>query len=244
VEEVADQNVQRQPAAGLLPGHLEQLLGIPVPQLALPEPQPPASRRQTPGPTSSPGDGAQALVNVTIPEAHHPVTTSALFAGLPVLGEKPAAEDVSRALSLAAAAEVTGELFMVSQSRRWNPQLSTLRSMTAHLGAVGTVTTEFFRAPHFGGFRDQMAHPLLVDMAIHAFDSARFLLDAEPLSTHCQTYNGVGTPGMPTPLPSSRWSATPATSSTAAGAARVRKRRGTVQALRTGQPPLARSTRT
>ena len=132
---------------------------------------------------------AQALINVTIPEAHHPVTTSALFAGLPVLGEKPAAEDVSHALSLAAAVEVTGELFMVSQSRRWNPQLSTLRSMTARLGAVGTVTTEFFRAPHFGGFRDQMAHPLLVDMAIHAFDSARFLLDAEPLSTHCQTYN-------------------------------------------------------
>jgi predicted dehydrogenase len=132
---------------------------------------------------------AQALINVTIPEAHHPVTTSALFAGLPVLGEKPAAEDVSHALSLAAAVEVTGELFMVSQSRRWNPHLSTLRSMTAHLGAVGTVTTQFFRAPHFGGFRDQMAHPLLVDMAIHAFDSARFLLDAEPLSTHCQTYN-------------------------------------------------------
>jgi predicted dehydrogenase len=133
--------------------------------------------------------GAQALINVTIPEAHHPVTTSALFAGLPVLGEKPAAEDVSHALSLAAAAEVTGELFMVSQSRRWNPHLSALRTMTGHLGAVGTVTTEFFRAPHFGGFRDQMAHPLLVDMAIHAFDSARFLLGAEPLSTHCQTYN-------------------------------------------------------
>jgi predicted dehydrogenase len=132
---------------------------------------------------------AQALINVTIPEAHHPVTTAALFAGLPVLGEKPAAEDVSHALSLAAAAEITGELFMVSQSRRWNPQLSTLRSMTAHLGAIGTVTTDFFRAPHFGGFRDQMAHPLLVDMAIHAFDSARFLLDSEPLSAHCQTYN-------------------------------------------------------
>jgi predicted dehydrogenase len=133
--------------------------------------------------------GAQALINVTIPEAHHPITTAALFAGLPVLGEKPAAEDVSHALSLAAAAEVSEELFMVSQSRRWNLQLSTLRSMTAHLGPIGTVTTDFFRAPHFGGFRDRMAHPLLVDMAIHAFDSARFLLDSEPLSTYCQTYN-------------------------------------------------------
>jgi predicted dehydrogenase len=133
--------------------------------------------------------GAQALINVTIPEAHHPVTTAALFAGLPVLGEKPVAETVSRALSLVAAAEVTGELFMVSQSRRWNPQLSTLRAMTARLGAIGTMTTEFYRAPHFGGFRDQMAHPLLIDMAIHAFDSARFLLQAEPVSAYCEAYN-------------------------------------------------------
>jgi predicted dehydrogenase len=133
--------------------------------------------------------GAQALINVTIPEAHHPVTTAALFAGLPVLGEKPVAENVSRALSLVAAAEVTGELFMVSQSRRWNPQLSTLRAMTARLGAIGTMSTEFYRAPRFGGFRDEMAHPLLIDMAIHAFDSARFLLQAEPVSAYCEAYN-------------------------------------------------------
>jgi predicted dehydrogenase len=133
--------------------------------------------------------GAQALINVTIPEAHHSVTTAALFAGLPVLGEKPVAERVSRALSMVAAAEVTGELFMVSQSRRWNPQLSVLQVMTARLGMIGMLTTEFFRAPHFGGFRDQMAHPLLIDMAIHAFDSARFLLQAEPVSAYCQSYN-------------------------------------------------------
>ena len=133
--------------------------------------------------------GAQAVVNVTVPQAHHPVTTAALFAGLPVLGEKPAAESVSRALSMAAAAQVSGELFMVSQSRRWNPQLSALRAMAQQLAAIGTVTTEFFRAPHFGGFREQMDHPLLVDMAIHAFDSARFLLDADPVSAYCQAYN-------------------------------------------------------
>jgi predicted dehydrogenase len=133
--------------------------------------------------------GAQALINVTVPEAHHPVTTAALFAGLPVLGEKPAADKVSRALSLAAAAEITGELFMVSQSRRWNPQLATLRGMISQLGAIGTVSTAFFRSERFGGFRELMAYPLLVDMAIHAFDSARFLFGAEPVTAYCQSYN-------------------------------------------------------
>ena len=132
---------------------------------------------------------ADALINVTVPEAHHAVTTAALFAGLPVLGEKPVAPTVAQALSLAAAAETTGELFMVSQSRRWNPQLSRLRAMTRQLGAIGTVTTEFFKAPRFGGFRDRMDQPLLVDMAIHPFDSVRFVLTAEPVSVYCHTFN-------------------------------------------------------
>jgi predicted dehydrogenase len=133
--------------------------------------------------------GARALVNATVPRAHHPVTTAALLAGLDVLGEKPVAETVAQALSLAAAAQLSGRLFMVSQSRRWNPQLFALRSLAADLGAPGALTTEFFRAPHFGGFREEMAHPLLVDMAIHAFDSARFVLGADPVSAYCETHN-------------------------------------------------------
>jgi predicted dehydrogenase len=133
--------------------------------------------------------GARAVVNATVPRAHHPVTTAALLGGLDVLGEKPVAETVAQALSLAAAARVTGRLFMVSQSRRWNPQLFALRAMAAELGAPGSLTTEFFRDPHFGGFREEMDHPLLVDMAIHAFDAARFLLGAEPVSAYCEAHN-------------------------------------------------------
>ncbi|GAA2026063.1 Gfo/Idh/MocA family oxidoreductase [Pseudokineococcus marinus] len=133
--------------------------------------------------------GARAVVDVTVPAAHHPVTTAALAAGLPVLGEKPAAATLAQALSLVAAAEVTGELFMVSQSRRWNPQVSLLRDAVALLGGAGTLTTEFFRAPRFGGFREEMEHPLLVDMAIHAFDTARHVLGDEPAAVWCTTSN-------------------------------------------------------
>jgi predicted dehydrogenase len=133
--------------------------------------------------------GARALIDVTVPAAHHPVTTAALFAGLPVLGEKPAAATLAEALSLCAAAEVTGQLFMISQSRRWNPRLAAFRELLATLGPVATLTTQFFKAPHFGGFREEMPDPLLVDMAIHAFDCARFLLGAEPTAVHCEAYN-------------------------------------------------------
>lgn len=133
--------------------------------------------------------GAQAVINVTVPAAHHPVSTEALFAGLPVLGEKPVASTVAQGLSLAAAAEVTGQLFMVSQSRRYNLNLFAAKALAGGLGRLGILSADFFKAPHFGGFRDQMDHPLLLDMAIHQFDMARFLLDADPVSVFCEEYN-------------------------------------------------------
>jgi predicted dehydrogenase len=133
--------------------------------------------------------GAAAIVNVTAPAAHHAVSIAALVAGFPVLSEKPLAETVAQGLSLAAASEVTGRLLMVSQSRRWNAGLAALKDATGGLGPIGTVTTEFFRAPRFGGFRDRMAYPLLTDMAIHAFDAARYLLGDEPLAVTCRSWN-------------------------------------------------------
>ncbi|MGQ7350568.1 Gfo/Idh/MocA family protein [Quadrisphaera oryzae] len=133
--------------------------------------------------------GATAVLDITVPGAHHPVTTAALFAGLPVLGEKPCAATLAQSLSLVAAAEVSEKLFMVSQSRRWNPQLWAYRDLLRGLGGVGLLQTDFFKAPHFGGFRDAMDHPLLVDMAIHQFDMARFLLGTEPVSVTCEEWN-------------------------------------------------------
>ncbi|MGN6206864.1 Gfo/Idh/MocA family protein [Humibacter sp.] len=132
---------------------------------------------------------AQAVIDVTVPPAHHAVNTEALFLGLPVLCEKPIAPTVAETLSLIAAEEVSGQLLMTSQSRRYYPQLARLKAAAATLGDIGFVTTEFFKAPHFGGFRDEMEHPLLVDMAIHAFDVARYLLEADPVSVDCRTFN-------------------------------------------------------
>jgi len=96
---------------------------------------------------------------------------------------------VRDALILAAAAEVSGKLLMVSQSRRYYAALDTLRARASELGTIGLVSTEFMKAPHFGGFREEMEQPLLVDMAIHAFDVARYLLGSAPVSVSCQSFN-------------------------------------------------------
>ena len=132
---------------------------------------------------------AQAVVNVTVPLAHASVSNTALLHGLPVLCEKPLAETVSQGLSMIAAAELSGQLLMVSQSRRYWSNLTAFRQQVAQLGPIGTVDCAFFKAPHFGGFRDVMPFPLLIDMAIHQFDLARDLTGSEPVAVYCNSYN-------------------------------------------------------
>ena len=133
--------------------------------------------------------GAQAIVNVTVPVAHHPINIEAMFAGLPVLCEKPIAPTVSQTLSLAAASEASGQLLMTSQSRRYYRSLAAFKQQLAGLGHLGMVTTEYSMAPRFGDFRKEMASPLLLDMSIHAFDTARYLLDADPVSVFCDSFS-------------------------------------------------------
>ncbi|TDD60139.1 Gfo/Idh/MocA family oxidoreductase [Kribbella antibiotica] len=133
--------------------------------------------------------GADAVVDVTVPAAHPVVSATALGHGLPVLSEKPLAESVRQSLQMVAASELSGKLLMVSQSRRYFRAGNAFARQIAELGAVGSLSCEFFKGPHFGGFRERMAEPLLIDMAIHQFDLARKLIGSEPVSVYCESYN-------------------------------------------------------
>jgi predicted dehydrogenase len=130
------------------------------------------------------------VVDVSIPEAHYDITLEALAAGLPVLGEKPMADSMEHARAMVTASDRAGKLYMVSQSRRYHAGLATLRDLIAtHLGPLGILNTDFYLGPHFGGFREIMASPLVLDMAIHTFDAARYLSGADPVSVYCEEWN-------------------------------------------------------
>jgi len=133
--------------------------------------------------------GADAVIDVTVPVAHPKVSVDALLRGLPVLCEKPLAETVRECLAMVAASEASGQLLMVSQSRRYFRAGYAFQRQLAGLGPIGSLSCEFFKAPHFSGFRERMAEPLLVDMAIHQFDLARKLIGSEPVSVYCESYN-------------------------------------------------------
>ncbi|MBW9111678.1 Gfo/Idh/MocA family oxidoreductase [Microbacterium ureisolvens] len=129
------------------------------------------------------------LLNVTIPEAHRTVSEAALRHGVPVLSEKPVTPTVSDALALAAVSELTGVLLATSQSRRYSAGIRSFREEVAGAGGAAQLTAMFFQNPRFGGFRDEMESPLLIDMAIHTFDQARYVLGADPVSVYCDEFS-------------------------------------------------------
>ena len=130
------------------------------------------------------------VVDVTVPEAHHGVTLQALAAGVPVLGEKPMAASMAEAREMVAASEKANKLYMVSQSRRYDARLHALRQLVVEqTGPLGILNSDFYIGAHFGGFRDEMASVLLLDMAIHTFDAARYVSGADPVSVYCEEFN-------------------------------------------------------
>jgi len=133
-----------------------------------------------------------ACVNVTPPAAHHDVTAAALRAGIPVLSEKPFATTIGEALDLDALAHDRGRLLMVAQSRSYQPGLLQLRGLLDRAGPLGLVTCEFRRAYRQAGFRLTMSHPLLLDMAIHAFDAVRRVTGAQPVAVYAVQFNPPG----------------------------------------------------
>jgi predicted dehydrogenase len=134
------------------------------------------------------------VFDCTVPEAHVQTTLTALRWGCHVLGEKPLADSLENARRMVQAARDADRIYAVVQNRRYDPNIRRLRRFldSGAVGGVTTINSDFYIAPHFGGFRDQMQHVLLLDMAIHTLDAARYLANADPVSVYCKEWNPTG----------------------------------------------------
>lgn len=134
------------------------------------------------------------VFDCSVPEAHVDVTLEALRHGCHVLGEKPLADSMDNARRMVAAAQASGRMYAVMQNRRYAAEIRAVQQFiqSGQIGALTAVNADFYLAPHFGGFREQMKHVLLLDMAIHTFDQARFLSGADPVAVYCKEWNPDG----------------------------------------------------
>ena len=138
--------------------------------------------------------GAGILFDVVVPAARGDVVTTALKHGCHVLSEKPMAESLADAKALVQAARAANRVHAVIQNRRYLEPVRRIKRFLAS-GSIGEITAlncDFFLAPRFGGFREDMAHPLLLDMAIHTFDVGRLLSGSAAAAVYCREWNPAG----------------------------------------------------
>ena len=138
-----------------------------------------------------------AMVVSTPNYLHAPQTIAALNAGVHVMVEKPMSMNAQEAEQMCAAAEKSGALLMVAHCWRFDPEVLWLKEQSSKLGKM--IRTKGIGAhTHWGpsGWFTQKecaGGGALVDMGIHALDTARFLLgDPKPVAVYAKlgTYYG------------------------------------------------------
>ena len=134
------------------------------------------------------------VFDVTPPEVRANIVRKSLKAGRHVLSEKPMAANMDEARELAILAQESRRLFTVTQNRRYKPGVRRIGAFldSGVLGDITGIHADFFIGARFGGFRDQMDHVLLLDMAIHHFDAARFMSGQDAARVFCAETNPQG----------------------------------------------------
>jgi len=124
---------------------------------------------------------AEALLDVTPQQFRRRVCCAALKQGLDVMSEKPLADNLLNAKAIVAYAARLGQTYMVAQNYRYQRVVQTIKRFIeqGRLGDVGYVGVTFQKGPHFGGYRETMAYPLVLDMSIHHFDLMRCILGGD-----------------------------------------------------------------
>lgn len=134
------------------------------------------------------------VFDCTIPAAHAPTAILAFENGAHVLTEKPLADSMDNARRALDAARQHDRKYVVTQNYRYQRGPRRLKALleSGVLGKVTAIKADMYVAPHFGGFRDQMRHVLLLDMSIHTFDMARFLSGVNAQWVFCHEWNPLG----------------------------------------------------
>ena len=126
---------------------------------------------------------ADAALVATPDRFHAPLTLRALDAGLDVICEKPMAETLRDAARMHFSALEQDRMLMIHHQLRWHPTHHEARRRIA-AGDIGRLRRiDFQFSVHsdvcLRGYRSQLPHLILQDLAVHHFDLIRYLSGQE-----------------------------------------------------------------
>ena len=135
-----------------------------------------------------------ALIVTASSPAHAEIIRDGLDRGLHVLVEKPFTTSISEAEELVALAQLKGKILMVSQNYRFFPGATLIRDLVAlgKFGDVAAVRAEFWCDWEGKIYQHQMQHVMGLEMAVHHFDLARAMFDAEPVAGWVREWRPAG----------------------------------------------------
>lgn len=140
---------------------------------------------------------ADAVIIASPSLLHGQHARQALEAGFPVLVEKPLAASLSEAVDVVQAARQAGHPLMVAENYRFFCAERTLRDFIDS-GTPGTVRRAVCvdrrdqPSDTQGDWVKGMEQPFLTEIAVHHFDSFRYLFDRKPVSIWARTFNPQG----------------------------------------------------
>jgi len=135
--------------------------------------------------------GAEVVVEAVVPAARKALVLAAFEQGCDVISAKPLAQDLAEAAEVVREARRLGRLHAVVQNLRYSTGARRMEQFLRS-GAIGEVVEahcDFFIGAHFDGFRAEMQHVLLHDMAVHNFDLARLFARENPAFVYCRSRN-------------------------------------------------------
>lgn len=138
---------------------------------------------------------AALIASPTFLHARH--TLQVLDAGLSVLVEKPLAGNLDEAVPVVERAREVSRACMVAENYRFYPAERTVRRMldenrAGRIGSVVCVDRRDQPSHTQGTWVKGVDHPFLGEIAVHHFDSFRYLFNRQPVSVMARSYNPPG----------------------------------------------------
>ena len=131
------------------------------------------------------------IVNVTPPHIHMGINRIAFERGIPVLCEKPIANDFGEAIESVRLAERYNVPFMIAENYRFAPNIRKLKQLIEE-GAIGEISEIDIRFHRYHPLKRNYPTHLLKDIGIHHLDMLRYLTGKEGVQIQAYLHKPVG----------------------------------------------------
>lgn len=131
------------------------------------------------------------ILNITPPYAHKAVDIEAFEHGIPVLSEKPVAEDFKDVIEIVRMSGKFNVPLMIAENYRYYDIVRKTREIiaSAEVGQLNAVYIDFFMNHRKTNYHKDLKYPLLLDVSIHHLDMLRYLTGSEATEVFAKTWN-------------------------------------------------------